>query len=392
MSIFILGILLIVLAGFLCWGILRLTFKNTFVFFIGSIFLFVIDAVACFAFTVGQKGLINLAWAVPLAIFMIIGSYYLLSIKVKAPIQHLTSVVKRMSKKDITSDIDDRFKNEKYEIKDIVDSVQELITSTRQLMQDLNQGSNELLNSSSQINSSTHSISNGASEQASGIEEISSSVEEMTANIHNNSSNAVESRNISTKANQQLQISFKGVQEAVKLMNEIHKEVEIVTQIAAQTNILALNASIEASKAGAAGKGFSVVANEVRTLAEQSTISANEITQLTLSGVHKINQVMEEIAELNTETQKSAELVNEVASASQEMNIGAEQINSSIQDLTKTVQENAASSEELSATSGSLFETANKLANIVNQYKYKQSEIISISKNQENELKSVISA
>ncbi len=389
MSIFVLGILLIVLAGFLCWGILRLTFRNTFVFLIGSIFLLVIDAVACFAFTVGQKGLINLIWAVPLAIVMIIGSYYLLSIKVKAPIQHLTEVVKRMSQKDITSDIDDRFKNEKYEIKDIIDSVQELITSTRLLMQDLNQSSSELLNSSSQINSSTHSISNGASEQASGIEEISSSIEEMTANIHNNSDNAKQSKDISLKANEQLQITYDGVQEAVKLMNNIHNEVEIVKQIAAQTNILALNASIEASKAGAAGKGFSVVANEVRTLAEQSTISAHEIANLTLAGVNKINQVMEEIEELNHNTQRSTELVNEVATASQEMNIGAGQINSSIQEITKTVQENAASSEELSATSGSLLSTANKLSNIVKQYKYKQSEIISISNNKVGRNRSV---
>ncbi len=379
MSIFTLGISLIILAGLVCWGILRITFKNTFVFFIGSVFLLVMDAIACFGFTVGQKGLIHLIWAVPIAIVMIIASYYFLAKRVKAPIQHLTEVVKKMSNKDITADIDEKYKNEKFEIKDIVESVQQLITSTRELMTDLDISATELLNSSSQINSSTSSISNSASEQASGIEEISTSIEEMSANIQNNSNNALESKNISTKTNTQLQASFQTVQEAVELMRQINQEVEIVSQIANQTNILALNASIEASKAGAAGKGFSVVANEVRTLAEQSTTSASEINQLTMSGVEKINQVMKEISDLNIETQKSTELVTEVATANQEMNIGAGQINASIQELTKSVQENAASSEELNATSGSLLDTAQKLTNIVKLYQYKQAEVISIN-------------
>ena len=382
MDIFTLGIWLIVFAGLLCWGLLRIAFKRTFVFFIGTVFLIVIDAVACFAFTVGQKGLIHLLWAVPVAISMILGSYYLLSLKVKAPIQHLTEVIRKMSEKDITINIDPKFTNEKYEIKAIVDSLQDLLCSNRILMQNLDKSSSELLNSSSQINSSTSAISSGASEQASGIEEISSSIQEMSANIQNNSNNAQDSENISKKANQQLQLSYKGVQEAVELVNRIYKQVEIVSQIAGQTNILALNASIEASKAGAAGKGFAVVANEVRNLAEQSTDSADRISQLTALGVEKINQVMDEINNLNIETKKSIELVSEVSAASQEMNIGAGQVNSSIQELSKVVQENAASSEELSATADMLLSTAKKLSDIVNEYEFKETEIISISRNQ----------
>ncbi len=179
MSIFILRISLIIFAGELRWGTLRITFKNTFVFFIGSAFLLVMVAIACIGFTVAQKGLIHLIWTVPFAIVMIIASYYFLAKKVKAPIQHSTKVVKKISNKDITANIDEKFKYEKYEIKDIVESVQQLITSTREFMYDLDISITELLNSISQINSSTSAICNSASKQSIGIEEISTSIEEM---------------------------------------------------------------------------------------------------------------------------------------------------------------------------------------------------------------------
>ncbi|TLX72131.1 hypothetical protein E9993_18885 [Labilibacter sediminis] len=376
MDIFILGITLIIAAAFVCWGLLYLAFKNTFVLFIGSIFLAVIASVACFGFTVGNKGLVHLFWAVPIAIVLILGSYYLLSLKVKAPIQHLTEVLRKMSVKDLSANVDEKYANEKYEIKEIIDSVQELINSSRELMLNLDTSSTNLLNSSSHINSSSSSISNGATEQASGIEEISSSIEEMTANIQNNSDNAKKSKTISVHANSQLQTAYKEIEEAAGLMNKINNEVSIVTKIAGQTNILALNASIEAAKAGAAGKGFAVVASEVRKLAELSNISAAEITKLTREGVSKINQINTDIGKLNDETAKSTELVTEVSAASEEMNIGANQINNSIQELSKVVQENAASSEELSATSNSLLETAQKLSAIVKAYNYKEAEII----------------
>jgi hypothetical protein len=88
MDTFILGLILIALAGLACWGIVYIAYKRTFVFAIGSIFLAVMDAIACFAFTVGQKGLIHLTWAVPIAIILILTSYTILSKRIKEPIQH----------------------------------------------------------------------------------------------------------------------------------------------------------------------------------------------------------------------------------------------------------------------------------------------------------------
>lgn len=380
MDIFTLGIILIVLAGALCWVFVYMAFKKSFVLLIGTVFLGVIDMVACFGFVVGNKGLIHLAWAVPIAIVAILSSYYILARKVKVPIQHLTALLQKMSNKDLTLNVEKRFLKEQYEIKDVAIAVDKLVTTNRAMMKQLDENSTVLLSSSSNINASSGSISSGASEQASGIEEISTSVEEMTANIMTNSENANKSKNISSDAQKSLDVSYNKVVDAVSLMKKIDEHTVLVSQIASQTNILALNAAIEAAKAGDAGRGFAVVAKEVRSLAEQSTVAANQITQMTQEGVEQVNNVLSEITELVNQTKKSSALIQEVAAASDEMNIGANQINSAIQELNGVVQENAASSEELSATSEQLLSTAKSLSELVSAYEFHETQIISINK------------
>lgn len=371
MSIFTLGVVLIVLAGVLCWFIVYWAFRKSFVLLIGSLFLAVIDAVACFAFVVGNQGLVHLAWAVPVSIVLIVSSYFVLSKKVKDPIQHLTIILQKMSEKNLKDDVDEKFLHEQYEIGEVTAAVMKLMDSNRQMVKLMDDSSSVLVGSSSNITSSSSSISSGASEQASGIEEISTSIEEMTANIATNADNAKKSQNLSAEAQSQLELSFKKVKDNVELMKLIDEQTAFVRQIAEQTNILALNASIEAVKAGEAGKGFSVVAKEVRTLAEQANIASNKIVAMVKDGVNQVNEVMDEITLLVTQTGESLRLVQEVAAASEEMNIGANQINSAIQELNSVVQENAASAEELSASSTQLLDEAKGMKGIVNTYQYK---------------------
>jgi len=371
MSIFALGVVLIVFAGVLCWFIVYWAFRKSFVLLIGSLFLAVIDAVACFAFVVGSQGLIHLAWAVPVSIVLIVSSYFVLSKKVKDPIQHLTAILQKMSEKDLKDDVDKKFLKERYEIGEVAVAVIKLMDSNREMVKLMDDSSSILVGSSSNITSSSSSISSGASEQASGIEEISTSIEEMTANIATNADNAKKSQNLSAEAQNQLELSFQKVKENVQLMKLIDEQTAFVRQIAEQTNILALNASIEAVKAGEAGKGFSVVAKEVRSLAEQANIASSKIVAMVKDGVNQVNEVMDEITLLVTKTGESLRLVQEVAAASEEMNIGANQINSAIQELNSVVQENAASVEELSASSTQLLEEAKGLKGIVNTYEYK---------------------
>ena len=368
MDTFTLGIILTLTAGIFGWVIVYWAFKKSFILLIGSMFSALIVLVVCLGFIVGSKGLVHASWAIPLAVVTVLSSFFVLSHKVKVPIQYLTHLLQQVSDKDLTNDVKDRFLNEQYEIKDISVAVKRLIESNRETVKMLHDSSITLVDSSSNITSSSANISNGASEQASSIEEISSFSEEMTASIITNADNAKKSQLISLEVQKKLHAAHQLAQENALLTSKINEHTNNISEIAEQTNILALNASIEAAKAGDAGRGFSVVAKEVRKLAEKSNASAVQIVLMAKNGVEKINILLAEISDLVSKTEKSSKLVEAVTTTSIEMNAGAIQINSSIQELNSIVQENAASSEELSASSEQLLGKARGLKTIVETY------------------------
>ncbi len=151
---------------------------------------------------------------------------------------------------------------------------------------------------------SAETLSQGAFEQASATEEASSATEEMAANIKQNADNASETEKIA-----------------------------IVQEITHQTDLLALNAAIEAALAGELGKGFAIVAAEVRKLVERSQSAATEISTLSGQTVAASEEAGQKLAKLVPDIQRTADLVAEISAASREQNIGADQINTAIQQL-----------------------------------------------------------
>lgn len=207
---------------------------------------------------------------------------------------------------------------------------------------------------SQEISSSAQSLSDGATKAAASVEETSSAMEEMVSNIQQNTDNAQTTQKISEKAAKDAEDGGKSVSEAVRAMKEIADKISIIEEIARQTNLLALNAAIEAARAGEHGKGFAVVAAEVRKLAERSQSAAGEISQLSASSVDVAERAGGIIHQLVPDIKKTAELIQEIAAASQEQNQGSGQINQSIQLLDDIIQQNAGASEEMAATSETL--------------------------------------
>lgn len=234
------------------------------------------------------------------------------------------------------------------------DEIGQLATSLKDMSKKLEEIIADVIQGSNYIASASRQLSVDASEQAAATEEVSSSMEQMIANIQQNSENANETERIAHKASTEIGTGYENVNQTVKSMLEIAENITIVEEIAEKTDLLAINAAIEAARAGDHGKGFAVVAMEVRKLAERSQQAAAQINQVSKSSVSIAKETGRKMGEIVPEIQRTSTLVQEISSASREQNSGADQVNSALTQLNQSNQNTAASSEELAGQAAHL--------------------------------------
>jgi methyl-accepting chemotaxis protein len=272
----------------------------------------------------------------------------------------VTQVATELANGNLTIKVAERSAQDRF-----MQAMAKMVSGLSEVVANIQTAANQVMAGSQEMSSSSQQLSQGATEQSASVEEVSSSMEQMAANIKQNSDNAQQTEKIALKAAEDAKEGGNAVTGTVTAMKDIAGKISIIEEIARQTNLLALNAAIEAARAGEHGKGFAVVASEVRKLAERSQTAAGEINKLSASSVEVAEKAGEMLSRIVPDIQRTADLVQEINSASNEQRSGANQINKAIQQLDQVIQQNAAASEEMASTSEELLSQAEQLQNTI---------------------------
>ncbi len=220
---------------------------------------------------------------------------------------------------------------------------------------------------SAQVSSSSQQLAAGASEQASSLEEASSSLEEMAAMTRTNAENAKQANALVNTAHKAATDGNHTMAEINEASSQISKIIKVIEEIAFQTNLLALNAAVEAARAGEHGKGFAVVADEVRNLAQRAAQAARETTSLIENSVGKAKEGANALQAIVDGVGEVTELVNGIAKASDEQSVGVDQINTAVSQMDKITQQNASGAEESASASEEMSAQAQVAQKLVNE-------------------------
>ena len=237
------------------------------------------------------------------------------------------------------------------------------------------QNGETLEESASTMTSSMNNLAEKANEQAASLEETAAALEEITSITRNNTQNATKMATLGQVVKKSVLSGEELASKTASSMDEINEKVKainsaitVIDQIAFQTNILSLNAAVEAATAGEAGKGFAVVAQEVRNLANRSAEAAKEIKNLVEEANIKTNDgklissdMIEGYKELNKNISETINIIEDVSAASKEQMLGIEQINQTVNMLDRVTQENAFESNQIKEISQSVSTLAYEL-------------------------------
>ncbi len=284
---------------------------------------------------------------------------------ITVPISKGVKLAQALAKGDLSQNYETTRKDELGQLACALNTMSKKL---REVISEIMAGAHQLNAAGIQFNSTSQDISQGATEQASALEELSSTMEEISANIKQNTDHASETEKISTSVAADIQLVNDKAQKALEANKTIANKINVITELAFQTNILALNASIEAAKAGEHGRGFSVVAAEVRQLAEKSQFAADEIVDLVNESVSMTVSAGENLDALVPAINKTSQLVQEISAAGMELDSGVNQINEALQQMNMTTSQNAAGSEELAAGAEELSGQSRQLLHLTNYF------------------------
>lgn len=285
-----------------------------------------------------------------------------------------------MASGDLTVDV--AMRSDKDEMSRALDSMVEQLNV---ILGEVNRAVSQVAAGSTQISQASQSLSSGATESAASLEEITASIGQIGSQARGNAENASQANGLAVSARSSAEKGNGAVTEMLEAMKavqdsgaQIAKVVKMIDDIAFQTNILSLNAAVEAARAGRHGRGFAVVADAVRNLANRSANAAKDTAELVDSTIKRIQEshqiasrTAESLGEIVTNSVKVADLVGEIAAASNEQAQGVAQINQGLTQINQVTQQNTANAEETAAAAEELSTQSVELQRLMSRFKLK---------------------
>jgi len=263
----------------------------------------------------------------------------------------------------------------------LVDGTRVTQSTINEVMALIDNSNRRLTFSAKDLTEASNELSISSNEQAAALEETAAAIEQVTSTIEATTENAAKmaqyAQNVTESSKTGVSLASKtstSMDELSSEVNTINEAITVIDQIAFQTNILSLNAAVEAATAGEAGKGFAVVAQEVRNLAGRSAEAANEIKALVQSATSKAKegktvsaQMIDGFNELNENITTTIELIDDVANATKEQQDAMAQINDTVNSLDRETQRNAAQASSISEMAKGTKELADQLQSAVDR-------------------------
>ncbi|PTY39307.1 methyl-accepting chemotaxis protein [Brachyspira hampsonii] len=309
----------------------------------------------------------------------IIGFLYIKNIM--SPLKVLVEEAEEMSKGKF---ILRQFKFNKYnEIGDIAYSFKHMRNALSKIINEVNETSEKINNAALNLTNGSDDLSARTEAQASSLEETASAIEQMASTIKSSASHSVEGNDMMIASKKAVENGAGVISETTRNIEEVYESSEkiksitkTIEDIAFQTNILALNASVEAARAGDQGRGFAVVASEVRNLAQNSQSSAKDITLLIENIYEKINKSAETAREsqsifndIQSKIDGTAKIMQEISTTAVEQQTGVDQVNVAVSKIDGITQQNAALVDETANYAKELLEQSENLKSIMTFFK-----------------------